>query len=128
MKEFLGVLKNYKISLLVDVRRFPFSKKFPWFRKENISESLKREGINYLWMGEELGGMRREGYENYTNSESYKKGIEKLIDISKKKTLCIMCAEKLFFRCHRRFISKTLKEKGIEVFHIIEINKVYREK
>ncbi len=39
-----------------------------------------------------------------------------------------MCAEKLFFRCHRRFISKTLREKGVEVFHIIEINRVYKEK
>jgi len=121
-------LKNYKIELLVDVRRFPSSGKFNWFNKDNLSKELRKEGISYLWMGEELGGFRRGGYENYTRSESYKKGIEKLVDISKKKNLCIMCAEKLFFRCHRRFISKTLKRKGIQVFHIIEINRIYKEK
>ncbi len=85
MTEFINILKNYKIALLIDVRRFPVSRKFPWFNKDNISEELKKEGISYLWMGEELGGFRRGGYENYTESENYKKGIEELIGISKKK-------------------------------------------
>lgn len=113
----------YKIKNLIDIRRFPSSRKFFCFKKENLEKELKKFNISYFWLGEELGGFRGEGYENYMKSEKYKLGIEKIIGISKKRT-CIMSAEKLFFKCHRRFISKTLKDLNYRVIHIIDKNRV----
>ncbi|MEO0254014.1 MAG: DUF488 domain-containing protein [candidate division WOR-3 bacterium] len=125
--EFIDILLFYKIKNLVDIRRFPSSKKFFWFNKENLEKELKKHNISYFWLGEELGGFRGEGYENYMNTQNYKSGIEKLIDISKERS-CIMCAEKLFFRCHRKFLSKTLKELNYKVIHILDKNKFFEFK
>ncbi|MEO0300714.1 MAG: DUF488 domain-containing protein [candidate division WOR-3 bacterium] len=125
--EFIDILLFYKIKNLIDIRRFPSSEKFFWFNKENLEKELKKHNILYFWLGEELGGFRRRGYENYMNTQNYKLGIEKLIDISRERS-CIMCAEKLFFRCHRKFLSKTLKELNYKVIHIMDKNKFFEFK
>ena len=117
IEEFIKILKFYNIELVIDVRRFPKSKKFPWFSKDELSKRLLKENIDYIWLGEELGGYRKEGYENYIKSEEFKKGINKIEELSNKK-LVIMCSEKLWFKCHRRFIANILTEKGYEVIHI----------
>jgi uncharacterized protein (DUF488 family) len=128
IEEFIKILKYYDIELVVDVRRFPTSKKFPWFSINELSERLMKENINYVWLGEELGGYRKEGYENYIKSEKFKEGINKIEELSKSKILAIMCSEKLWFKCHRRFIANILVEKGYEVIHIFDEKKKQKHK
>jgi len=88
------------------------------------------EGISYIWLGKELGGFRSGGYVRYMNTEEYAKGIEKLKRIinSSKHHIAIMCSEKLWFKCHRRFISDTLVKQGYTVIHIIDFDKTYKHR
>lgn len=122
-EEFVKILKVYKIKAIADVRHFPSSKKFPWFCKENMEKALEKEDIKYFWI-EELGGYRKGGYINHMKTEEFTKGIEKLLEITEKEeNLAILCAELLWWRCHRRFISDFLVKKGIRVVHIWDENK-----
>ncbi|MEM0217079.1 MAG: DUF488 domain-containing protein [Candidatus Bathyarchaeia archaeon] len=118
VNDFLETLKEHKIQVLVDVRRFPTSK-IEHFKKENIERWLLENGISYIWLGEELGGYRKGGYKAYMETHSFKEGIEKLIIIASEKRTCIMCMEANPKYCHRRFISSYLEKKGIEVIHIV---------
>jgi hypothetical protein len=122
-KEFLRILKHFDIELVVDVRHFPTSKKFPWFCKEEMEKELPKEGIEYVWL-EALGGYRKGGYEKYMQSNEFKLGLEKLIDLSKKKRVVIVCAELKWWRCHRRFIADELVKRGIRVVHIWNENRI----
>ena len=126
-EEFLSILKKFKIELIVDVRRFPSSKKFPWFSKEFLEKELKQNNIQYIHFGE-LGGFRREGYENFSKSEEFKRAIDKLIKLIQNKNAAIFCSERLWFRCHRRYIAKALVERGIKVIHIFDANKTQEHK
>lgn len=122
-KEFVEILKALRINVLVDIRRFPTSKKFPWFSKENLERELSKEGIEYVWL-EELGGYREGGYENHTRTKEYSKGIEKLIELGKNKRVAVMCAEIKWWKCHRRFVADSLVERGFEVFHVWDLNRI----
>lgn len=126
LKEFVEILKSYNISILVDIRRFPLSRKFPHFNKESLKLALERSGIKYVWLGELLGGFRKGGYAKYMETEEFKKGITELMNLIKSENvLAIMCKEKLWFKCHRRFIASALRERGYKVVHIIEKGKAY---
>lgn len=126
LEEFLSLLKEYGISLLVDVRRFPTSRKFPWYQREYLEGRLNEADIQYMWLGELLGGYRTGGYLKYMGSSEYSEGIDSLIKAAKKTSrTAIMCSEKLWFRCHRRYISDTLVERGFNVIHIIDMDRIY---
>lgn len=112
-------LKKFEIENVVDVRRFPTSKKFPHFKKESLSEALQKDGIKYFHLGDNLGGFRKGGYRNYTKTKEFKRGLRKLIKIGKEGRTAIMCAELLFFLCHRRYIADELVKEGHQVTHII---------
>lgn len=130
LNEFLDLLDRYRIRIVIDVRRFPKSSKFPYYNKENIEKILKKRGITYVWLGKLLGGYRSSGYEGYMKTKEYQEGIERLVEIVKstKDSIAIMCSERLWFKCHRRFIAGTLVELGYDVIHIIEKNKIYSHK
>lgn len=125
LKDFLRLLKIFNIKTVVDVRRFPTSKKSPHFRSEILEKSLPLHGISYIWMGELLGGYRKGGYEEYTKTENFRKGIEELVEALKRDRVAIMCAEKIWFRCHRRFIADELTRRGVEVIHIVDERRQY---
>jgi len=125
--EFLELLKFYKISQVIDVRRWPTSKWFLHFKKENLEKILKRNKIKYFHF-EKLGGYRPGGYENYLKTKDFKKALEDLIKIAKKKKTSIICAEKLPWKCHRSFISRELEKKSFEVIHIIEKERTWLPK
>lgn len=120
IESFIELLKMNQIKLVIDVRRYPGSPKFPQYNTRNLQEALKRAEIIYQWMGESLGGFRVEGYENYMKNETYKSGIEQLREMTLKLNTTIMCAEKHVLRCHRLYISNTMSDSGWTVIHIID--------
>ena len=130
IEEFLAILKEYNIKIVVDVRRFPTSRKYPWFTKDKLIDTLKKNNVEYYWLGDLLGGYRDGGYERYMDSDEYRNGINRLTKIidDRDDKVAILCSEKLWFRCHRRFISDTLVRIGYKVVHIIDINKTYTHK
>ena len=127
-KEFLEVLEAYKIKILVDIRRFPISKKFPHFNKENLEKALPAIGISYIYLGKELGGFRKGGYQAYMETKEFKEGLEKLLTFALKARTAIMCTEKYFGKCHRRYISNELAKLGYKLIHIFDKTKAYEHK
>jgi len=81
---------------------------------------LPENGIEYVWLGKELGGYRKGGYKRHMRTKLFREGVKKLLEIAKQKRTCIMCMEKNPKYCHRRFLSAYLERKGVEVIHIIE--------
>jgi uncharacterized protein (DUF488 family) len=110
---FLELLKEYNIEVLVDVRSFPTSK-IEHFKHEEIERWLPENGIEYIWLGKELGG-----YRAHMRTKLFKEGIQKLLEIAAEKRTCIMCMEPNPKYCHRRFISAHLERKVVKVIHII---------
>ncbi len=107
--EFIDVLKKEKISLLVDVRSSPFSKHFSSFNKEHLKEFLKKEGIEYVYFGNFLGGeiVRQEvlhglkRVEDLLNNPKFRKGMRELFIQTQNSKVAIMCSEKFPYECHR---------------------------
>ncbi len=122
-----------RIQVLVDVRRFPRSK-FEHFNAENL-KNIHEHGIEYVQKSE-LGGFRKKilqdspnkaikslGFRNYADfmlTEEFEKSVGDLIDIAKKKRTAVMCAERFFWNCHRKFIADYLTIHGFKVLHIID--------
>lgn len=119
LEEFIALLKHLGVEVVVDVRRFP-SSRFEYFRKEELARSLPETGIDYGYLGGELGGYRRGGYQAFLASEEFKRGLEKLERIAREKKIAIVCAERLPWRCHRRFIGGELERRGWKVIHVID--------
>lgn len=136
--EFISLLQANQIRLLVDVRSLPGSKRYPQFNKETLADSLGKGGIHYEHIPE-LGGRRKahrdshntawrnasfRGYADYMETKEFHKGIERLIDVAAEfAPTAIMCAEAVWWRCHRSLVSDYLKARGIEVIHILGVNK-----
>ena len=137
--EFISLLKENEIKLLVDVRAWPGSKRYPHFNKDTLAESLSAHGISYEHFPE-LGGKRKSnpdsrntvwrnasfrGYADYMETEQFQKGIARLLDVAEKEgPTAIMCAEAVWWRCHRSLIADDLKVRGVEVLHILGANKI----
>ncbi|MEO0141866.1 MAG: DUF488 domain-containing protein [candidate division WOR-3 bacterium] len=119
ISEFISILKSKNIDVLLDVRRFPTSR-FEDFQKDNLSQHCIKNKIDYIYLGTELGGYRKGGYEEYTKTTEFKKGIERLVEIASKRKVCIVCAETLPWKCHRRFIGARLYTMGYQVIHLID--------
>jgi uncharacterized protein (DUF488 family) len=138
IEQFVSLLEENGIKLVVDVRSLPGSKRYPQFNKEALAQSLREHGIYYEHLPE-LGGRRKprpdsrntawrnasfRGYADWMETEEFQKGIERLVDLtSKVGPAAIMCAEGVWWRCHRALISDYLKVRGIEVIHIVDANK-----
>ena len=128
LEEFLSLLDHYGIGLVVDVRRFPTSRKYPHFSRESLEAALSSRGIGYAWLGDLLGGYRKGGYRAYMETEEFRRGLERLLELAEGRRTAIMCAERLWFRCHRRFIADALVAMGHEVVHIVEPGREYRHR
>ena len=109
------LLWSLNVEVVVDVRRFPTSR-FDHFKREELSRLLKGEGFSYVYLGEELGGYRRGGYEAYLGRQ----GLEKLEELARQMRVVVLCAERLPWRCHRRFIGQELGRDGFWVEHVID--------
>jgi len=107
------------------VRRFPTSR-FEHFCGDNLRKLCKENKITYIYFGNELGGFRKGGYLAFTTSRQFQNGIETIYDIARSKVVCIICAERFPWKCHRRYIGEALRKKGVAVEHIIDINRSWR--
>jgi len=123
-EDFIEILHAYNIQVLIDVRRFPRSK-ISIFKKENLEALLRREGIEYHFLGEELGGFRKGGYLAYTLTDDFNRGTALIESLALKKTAVIICAERFPWKCHRKWIARELHKRGWEVNHIIDKGKVW---
>jgi uncharacterized protein (DUF488 family) len=127
LDEFLEILKNFNIELVIDVRKFPSSKKFPWFNKENLEKALKKEKIKYIHFSE-LGGYRKEGYEAFSKSNEFRNAVEKLLKTINEKKAVILCCEFKWWKCHRRYIADCLAKMEHKVIHIFTKEKIQEHK
>jgi uncharacterized protein (DUF488 family) len=137
--EFISLLEENESQLLVDVRAWPGSKRYPQFNNDALAESLNAHGIRYEHFPE-LGGKRKSkpdsrntawrnvsfrGYADYMETEQFEKGIQRLLDVAAEAgPAAIMCAEAVWWRCHRSLIADYLKARGVEVLHVLGANKV----
>ena len=132
--EFCEVLQAYAIEVLVDVRQFLGSRRFPHFGAAALSASLAGAGIEYLHEVR-LGGRRRglpdspntywrnasfRSFADYMASSEFAAALERLLGLARQRTTAIMCAEAVPWRCHRWLISDALVLRGIDVVHIID--------
>jgi uncharacterized protein (DUF488 family) len=135
---FISLLEENGIQLVADVRSLPGSKRYPQFNREMLAKSLKEHGIRYEHFPE-LGGRRKakkdshntawrnasfRGYADHMETEEFRAGIERLLDLANKVgATAIVCAEAVWWRCHRALISDYLKTRGVEVVHILDTKK-----
>jgi len=137
LEHFVEMLQSFNIKMLVDVRSFPGSKRYPQFNKESLEQSIPQNGIQYLHL-KSLGGRRPlqkdskntawrhpafRGYADYMETEEFRKGIEELELIATKQRTAYMCSEAVWWRCHRSMVSDYLKLNGWTVHHIMETGK-----
>nr|MDO8062079.1 DUF488 domain-containing protein [Candidatus Freyrarchaeum guaymaensis] len=112
--EFISILEWLGVDVAVDVRRFPTSR-FEWLGKDALRRVLESASIEYVHF-ERLGGYREGGYGRYMETEEFKRAFEELLTLIERKNVVIFCSEKLFFKCHRRFIADELARRGVKVF------------
>jgi uncharacterized protein (DUF488 family) len=142
LAEFVGILKAYNIGLLADVRSVPRSRFAPQFNEDNLERVLPESGIGYRHL-EHLGGLRHttkafvnlgwhntsfRGYADYMQTPEFAAGIDELLEIAEDKTVAIMCAEAVPWRCHRSLIGDALLVRGHEVIDIFDEHKTQAEK
>ena len=134
LDELVEALHAHSIKTLVDIRAFPMSRRLPHFNRESLEKSLPEAGIRYVWM-QELGGrrkkslaespnlaLRNESFRNYADymlTDEFQDGVKNLLDVARQQRTAIMCAEGLFWRCHRRLVSDSLVANGVTVQHIM---------
>jgi uncharacterized protein (DUF488 family) len=123
-EDFIEILLFYDIKTVIDVRRFPRSK-IPTFTQDYLKALLQKEKIKYVFLGSELGGFRKGGYESYIVSGEFKRGIDKLEDCIENGSAVIICAEKFPWKCHRRWIARELHRRGWQIEHIIDKGKLW---
>lgn len=134
-EDFISLLEAYEIRGIADIRSFPGSRKFPHFNRAELEQTLPEHGVEYLWIPK-LGGRRhiRKGYDSpnmgltslgfrayadYMATEEFRGGVNELLSAARRSRTAYMCAEALYWRCHRRLLSDYLTAHGIEVLHII---------
>lgn len=135
IEDFLEIIKHYKINELIDIRTIPKSRHNPQFNGPELAQALRNHHINYRHQ-KNLGGLRHphvnsinmawknlsfRGYADYMQTKEFKDGLAELITIASKKTVVIMCAEAVPWRCHRSLIGDALLAHSIEVEDIFSI-------
>jgi uncharacterized protein (DUF488 family) len=138
--ELLGLLAEHRIELLVDVRRFPGSRRHPQFAREALAGSLAGAGVDYLHEPD-LGGRREprpdspntawrvaafRGYADYMDSEPFAAALRRLLQRAARSRTVILCAEAVPWRCHRRLIADAATARGVEVLHILGRGRLQR--
>jgi len=132
-EELIAALKAHEIDTLVDIRAFPMSRRLPHFNREALEKTLPAAGIEYRWLPA-LGGHRKKirddspnlalrnasfrNYADYMLTAEFQQGIGELLDMANRSRTAYMCAERVYFHCHRMLVSDWLVAHGHEVLHI----------
>lgn len=133
LDEFVALLKQNEINAVADVRSSPFSRHMPHFNRDTLQESLKTHGIQYVFLGDELGARREERecyvegvarYELIEKTAAFAEGLERIRKGTSKFLIAMMCAEKDPLTCHRTIlVARALKDE-YELRHVITEHKV----
>ena len=131
--ELVAALQAHGIERLVDIRAFPMSRRLPQFNRENLEQELPKSAIEYVWM-KELGGRRKKirndspntalrndsfrNYADYMLTAEFRAAAEKLVELAEEEPTAYMCAERVYFHCHRMMVSDYLVAHGHTVLHI----------
>jgi uncharacterized protein (DUF488 family) len=133
LEGFLELLTANRIEAVADVRRYPGSRRWPHFAREPLAQALESHGILYQWFPE-LGGRRTprpdspntawrsaafRGYADYMATEAFAEGLDRLVNLGSGLRTSILCAESLWWRCHRGLIADVLRWLQFEVIHIL---------
>ena len=136
-EKFLEMLQAHEIKVLVDVRSFPGSRRYPQFNRAALERELGEVGIEYRHEPR-LGGRRTpradshntawknpsfRAYADHMESEVFRSGVEELLEVAATERTAVMCAEAVWWRCHRSLIADYLKAEGHTVLHIIDQHK-----
>ncbi len=139
--EFVALLHQCEVDLVVDVRAFPRSRTNPQFNAEALSGSLMEAGLAYRHVPA-LGGRRHgrrsaepspnalwrnesfRNYADYATTEAFRAGLDELLALIRVHCCAIMCSEAVWWRCHRRIIADYVLAEGIAVMQIMGLNKV----
>ena len=131
--DFIAMLKSFGVTMLADIRNFPGSKRYPHFNKEALEISLQQQNIGYIHL-KELGGRRKpvvgsvntawrseafRGYADYMETDAFKTAMLGLQNFAIEQPTAYMCAEAVWWRCHRALVSDWLKIRGWKVMHIM---------
>jgi len=133
LDELVEALQTHSIQTLVDIRAFPMSRRLPQFNRESLEASLPAAGIRYAWM-RELGGYRKKirkesphiglrnasfrNYADYMLTSEFRTAMAELVALAEGSRTAYMCAERVYFRCHRMLVSDWLVAHGHEVMHV----------
>jgi uncharacterized protein (DUF488 family) len=133
LEELISALKAHSIATLVDIRAFPMSRRLPHFNRESLQETLPSAGINYVWV-KELGGRRKKitddspnvglrspsfrNYADYMLTPEFENAISDLLKLAEHGRVAYMCAERVYFRCHRMLVSDWLVAHEHQVLHV----------
>jgi uncharacterized protein (DUF488 family) len=133
LDELVAALQAHRIATLVDIRAFPMSRRLPHFNRESLEVELPKRGIAYVWM-KELGGRRKKtrddspntglrndafrNYADYMLTPEFGRASARLLEVAEQSNTAIMCAERMYFQCHRMLVSDYLAAHGHNVLHI----------
>lgn len=133
IEDLVAALHAHSIQDLVDIRAFPVSRRLPHFNRESLEKTLPEAGIEYHWM-KQLGGRRPKlldvspnialhnpsfrNYADYMLTDEFRSAAGKLLELAGRKRTAYMCAERVYFHCHRMLVSDWLVAHGHEVLHI----------
>jgi uncharacterized protein (DUF488 family) len=138
IERFIDMLKSFDINCVIDIRRYPGSKRYPHFNKDVLQLALQNENIKYMHEVD-LGGRRVakkdskntawrlaafKGYADYMETDQFRLAIQRLQEIALQQRTVYMCSEAVWWSCHRSLVSDYLKVKGWTVIHIMDISKV----
>ncbi len=133
LEELIEALRAHQIQALVDIRAFPMSRRLPQFNRDSLEQTLPAAGLRYVWM-KALGGYRKKtleespnialrnqsfrNYADYMLTPEFEQAAAELIALAENSRTAYMCAERVYFRCHRMLVSDWLVAHGHEVLHI----------
>lgn len=126
---FLELVKRAGVTAIADVRSSPYSRLFPQFNQNALSNDLRADGISYVFMGDELGGRPKDSnlycdgiadYERMSTTAAFKKGLSRLTIGAKDHRIAVMCSERNPLDCHRcLLVGRALAQRGLDVGHIL---------
>lgn len=137
LDQFIALLRSAQITAVVDVRRFPGSRRYPQYNQQPLAESLAAVDIQYV-AAPELGGRRTarpdspntawrnasfRGYADYMDMPAFAAGVERVIALAVEHRTALMCSEAVWWRCHRALISDYLKIRGYSILHLLAPSK-----